>query len=69
MNQDETENKAFEQMKSSTTNEDTWQKCPSCYGTGASQQIIPYSNSTTPVCTVCRGKKIISRVTGKPPKD
>jgi DnaJ-class molecular chaperone len=36
-----------------------YQKCPICNGTGVSNGQIP--------CSVCKGYKIISEVTGQPP--
>ena len=44
-----------------------WQKCPICNGTG---EVFPVGISNGPKkCDVCNGKKIISKLTGKPPKD
>jgi hypothetical protein len=45
-----------------------WQTCPVCKGVGK----VPYPgiSSTAGIsvlCTVCRGMKIISELTGKPP--
>lgn len=48
-------------------NGDIWQLCPKCNGTGG------YYNANfmaiTSICDVCNGLKIISKLTGKPPKD
>lgn len=43
-----------------------WQKCPICNGTG----VVPshgITSSSSTLCTVCKGAKIISEVTGLPP--
>lgn len=43
-----------------------WQKCPICNGLGT----VPnygMSSSTSSVCSVCKGQKIISELTGQPP--
>jgi len=42
-----------------------WQQCPNCKGSGT--VLYPLSHSTSAVCTVCRGHKIISELTGLPP--
>jgi DnaJ-class molecular chaperone len=42
-----------------------WQKCPVCSGTGNSFNSL--SNSTSVICDVCNGRKIISEMTGLPP--
>lgn len=42
-----------------------WQKCPICNGTGTT--FYPLSSSTSAVCTVCDGRKIISYANGNPP--
>jgi DnaJ-class molecular chaperone len=48
-----------------------WQLCPKCNGVGL---IDPISSSHTVIstmsisCDLCNGKKIISKVTGEPPK-
>lgn len=47
-----------------------FQKCPLCNGTGEELNPFVAHNLVTTinsVCTVCKGKKIISTVTGKPP--
>lgn len=44
-----------------------WQRCPICDGAG---RVTPTGNVVTALfelCTVCRGKKIISTLTGLPP--
>ena len=44
-----------------------WQKCPICNGVG---EVFPVGISNGPKeCSVCNGKKIISKLTGEPPKD
>jgi DnaJ-class molecular chaperone len=46
----------------------TWQKCPICNGTG---RIFSYNytgGNHFEDCVTCGGKKIISKLTGKPPK-
>lgn len=40
-----------------------YQKCPVCNGTGYDSQ-----SSVAIKCSVCNGEKIISELTGKPPK-
>lgn len=40
-----------------------WQECPICKGIG---QILTNNYNK---CNVCNGKKIISRLTGRPPVD
>lgn len=42
-----------------------WQKCPVCDASG--RVSLPLSNNTFETCTVCKGTKIISTITGKPP--
>lgn len=42
-----------------------FQKCPICNGTGYSHDT--FSTSTMPVCSTCKGKKIINSETGLPP--
>jgi len=45
-----------------------WQCCPICGGAG---RVTPTGNVVTALfelCTVCRGKKIISTLTGLPPE-
>lgn len=44
-----------------------WQACPICGGTGTDYSGLAYNTSN--ICTVCNGKKIISKLTGKPPSD
>lgn len=39
-----------------------WQVCPICKGTGNDPNVKHEQ------CTVCKGKKIISELTGLPPK-
>jgi DnaJ-class molecular chaperone len=43
-----------------------WQKCPICNGTGVINNIV--SSSSFNKCTTCDGAKIISELTGLPPK-
>jgi hypothetical protein len=43
-----------------------FQKCPICQGSGIEHQ--PVSSGTDKPCPVCGGMKIISELTGKPPK-
>ncbi len=42
-----------------------WQKCPICNGSGLNYQETSIKNCP---CSVCNGSKIISELTGKPPK-
>jgi hypothetical protein len=42
-----------------------WQKCPICNGSG--RDFTPLSNSSSSICSVCDGSKIISELTGLPP--
>jgi DnaJ-class molecular chaperone len=44
-----------------------WQKCPICNGTGINYNTLP--SLTSAVCTVCKGTKIISELTGLPPNN
>jgi hypothetical protein len=50
--------------------EDVWQVCPICNGLG---NVIPFFRGGTTIttlpisCDVCLGRKIISKLTGKPP--
>jgi hypothetical protein len=41
----------------------SYQKCPVCDGRGATEEC-----GVRTKCTVCEGKKIISELTGRPPK-
>ena len=43
-----------------------WQTCPICDGSGTAPN--PISINTTEKCTLCNGHKIISALTGLPPK-
>lgn len=45
-----------------------WQKCPVCNGTGRTTPST-YSSNTTDICSVCKGQKIISQLTGLPPNN
>lgn len=45
----------------------TFQKCPLCEGTGVDPNVL-VSNISSPPCPVCNGKRIISTLTGLPPK-
>lgn len=47
----------------SRTSTATWQVCPLCHGTA-----VRVSSSSTPTCEVCRGHRIISMLTGAPPR-
>lgn len=42
-----------------------WQKCPNCNGAGVTY--YPMSISTSAVCDVCKGRKIIHQLSGLPP--
>lgn len=44
----------------------SWQNCPSCGGTGI-DCVSAVSTGIQP-CPVCKGKRIIHTVTGKPPE-
>jgi DnaJ-class molecular chaperone len=44
-----------------------WQQCPNCKGSGTT--FYPLSHSTSAVCTVCKGHKIINELTSLPPND
>lgn len=44
----------------------SWQKCPSCEGKGFVPDEMLLISSSHP-CTVCKGAKIISELTGEPP--
>ncbi|HRI34984.1 MAG TPA: hypothetical protein PLD02_14645 [Saprospiraceae bacterium] len=43
----------------------SYQACPICNGSGT--VFSPLSSTTSAICTVCNGKKIIDTVTGLPP--
>jgi hypothetical protein len=43
-----------------------FQKCPICEGTGEDSINVPF-NAIPPICSVCKGEKIISTLTGLPP--
>lgn len=45
-----------------------WQKCPVCSGKGTNTSDTDFNRESEP-CHVCKGKGIISEVTGKPPAD
>lgn len=47
-------------------NMENWQKCPLCKGTG--KNVVVKINETSPQCSVCKGKKIISILNGNPPR-
>jgi len=42
-----------------------WQKCPICNGSGKIHDTL--SSSSSGICSVCNGTKIISELTGLPP--
>lgn len=45
-----------------------FQLCPVCKGAGVTPPSYPYVSSETMVeCNTCKGKKIISQITGLPP--
>lgn len=44
-----------------------WQRCPICEGSGRSLQAV-LSNNSGASCTTCAGTKIISTLSGLPPK-
>ena len=44
-----------------------YQKCPLCNGLGMTPEPFGLSNQSTALCTVCKGSKIISELTGQPP--
>ena len=43
-----------------------WQKCPICNGTGSDPNWLVH-NGNIPKCPTCKGERIISELTGKPP--
>ncbi len=43
-----------------------WQCCPVCLGSGHDPHAT-VSHTAYPICTVCEGAKIISKLTGNPP--
>lgn len=43
-----------------------WQNCPLCKGTGFDPTPGIYSN--IPECPICKGQRIISEITGLPPR-
>ena len=46
-----------------------WQLCPKCGGSGMAMNhslAIPFYTDT---CDVCKGEKIISKLTGRPPRN
>jgi hypothetical protein len=43
----------------------SFQKCPHCNGTGVEPSNVSFDQTST--CTVCKGSKIISQLTGLPP--
>lgn len=43
-----------------------WQQCPVCYGSGLNLT-TGLTDKTRVSCTVCKGEKIISITTGRPP--
>lgn len=43
-----------------------WELCPKCNGQGTCYSA--YSSSTSAICDVCFGKKIINSLTGLPPE-
>ena len=45
-----------------------WEKYPICNGTGLDSNPIVFNNKP-PKCPTCKGKRIISSLTGKPPID
>lgn len=42
-----------------------WQKCPVCNGAGSNN--LPSINSKSTPCHVCKGRGIVSQLTGFPP--
>ncbi|MFH2031475.1 MAG: hypothetical protein ABIJ40_12815 [Bacteroidota bacterium] len=49
-------------------NQDTWQLCPACNGTGFHYPVASTANNSE-YCKVCDGKKIISKINGRPPSE
>lgn len=45
-----------------------WQSCPHCLGIGKEPTYYPGAPFSIHDCSVCKGKKIISAVTGLPPQ-
>lgn len=48
-----------------------WQKCPICAGSGVEHYDQDYTSTAIKfptTCSVCKGKKIISEITGLPPE-
>ena len=45
-----------------------WEKCTICNGKGLDPNYFIINNNT-PKCPVCKGKRIINTLTGKPPVD
>lgn len=45
-----------------------WEKCPICKGTGLDPNYKVF-NESPPKCPICNGKRIINKLTGKPPVD
>ena len=43
-----------------------WQKCPICKGTGSTLGVTPNAFSSS--CPTCNGARVISEITGLPPK-
>lgn len=63
-------------------NTNTWEACPICNGSGKrpgidyglvarlnTKAMETFFEKGHDNCTVCKGKKIISKLTGKPPQD
>lgn len=55
-------------LKPDPMENNSWQKCPKCNGTGVNP-IPSISNQSLPKCPVCEGRYIISTISGKPPQD
>jgi hypothetical protein len=45
----------------------TWQLCPKCNGEGLRFNLNGTTCTTSAICDVCNGKKIISQIMGLPP--